>query len=216
MFDPKPDAAGRDPRAVQADRNERRRTSSSPRCCRGTRRSPTSSRWSARCYHTARGGARHRPPDDADRPAVHRRRQHAARRVPSPVTCAGRKTELPPHVVLPEVMGPSGGNMPHGQDARVPRQGVRPVRAQRRPVASRISGCPTCCRPRRSARSGSSGAGRSRQTGGRQRRANSRRPRRALHGRQLPGGLPADDQPAGAGGVRPGQGAAAASATATA
>src|SRR5580765_4555281 len=30
---------------------------------------------------------------------------------------AGRKTELPAHVILPEPMGPTGGNMPHGQDA---------------------------------------------------------------------------------------------------
>src|SRR6185436_14405096 len=29
----------------------------------------------------------------------------------------GRKNELPAHVVLPEPMGPTGGNMPHGQDA---------------------------------------------------------------------------------------------------
>jgi hypothetical protein len=29
----------------------------------------------------------------------------------------GRKTDLPPHVVLPEKMGPTGGNMPHGQEA---------------------------------------------------------------------------------------------------
>src|SRR6266704_6734569 len=29
----------------------------------------------------------------------------------------GRRTELPAHVILPEVMGPTGGNMPHGQDA---------------------------------------------------------------------------------------------------
>ena len=28
----------------------------------------------------------------------------------------GRKTELPAHVLLPEPMGPTGGNMPHGQD----------------------------------------------------------------------------------------------------
>src|SRR5438552_6524061 len=30
---------------------------------------------------------------------------------------AGRKTELPAHVILPEPMGPTGGNLPHGQDA---------------------------------------------------------------------------------------------------
>ncbi|MDX1944286.1 MAG: DUF1501 domain-containing protein [Pirellulaceae bacterium] len=29
----------------------------------------------------------------------------------------GQKTDLPPNVILPEVMGPTGGNLPHGQDA---------------------------------------------------------------------------------------------------
>ncbi len=29
----------------------------------------------------------------------------------------GRRSELPGHVILPESMGPTGGNMPHGQDA---------------------------------------------------------------------------------------------------
>jgi hypothetical protein len=29
----------------------------------------------------------------------------------------GRKTDLPPHVLLPEPMGRTGGNLPHGQDA---------------------------------------------------------------------------------------------------
>ncbi|QDU93787.1 DUF1501 domain-containing protein [Lignipirellula cremea] len=29
----------------------------------------------------------------------------------------GRKTDLPPHVILPEPMGRTGGNLPHGQDA---------------------------------------------------------------------------------------------------
>lgn len=29
----------------------------------------------------------------------------------------GRRNELPAHVILPEVMGPTGGNLPHGQDA---------------------------------------------------------------------------------------------------
>ena len=28
-----------------------------------------------------------------------------------------RRNELPAHVILPELMGPTGGNMPHGQDA---------------------------------------------------------------------------------------------------
>jgi hypothetical protein len=29
----------------------------------------------------------------------------------------GRRSEMPSHVILPEPMGPTGGNMPHGQDA---------------------------------------------------------------------------------------------------
>src|SRR6266853_245585 len=29
----------------------------------------------------------------------------------------GRRNELPAHVILPEPMGPTGGNLPHGQDA---------------------------------------------------------------------------------------------------
>src|SRR5947209_6540070 len=29
----------------------------------------------------------------------------------------GARNELPPNIILPEVMGPTGGNMPHGQDA---------------------------------------------------------------------------------------------------
>lgn len=29
----------------------------------------------------------------------------------------GGRSDLPPHVILPEAMGPTGGNMPHGQDA---------------------------------------------------------------------------------------------------
>lgn len=29
----------------------------------------------------------------------------------------GRRSDLPAHIILPEAMGPTGGNMPHGQDA---------------------------------------------------------------------------------------------------
>jgi hypothetical protein len=29
----------------------------------------------------------------------------------------GRRNELPAHIILPQAMGPTGGNMPHGQDA---------------------------------------------------------------------------------------------------
>jgi hypothetical protein len=29
----------------------------------------------------------------------------------------GPRNEMPPHIILPQAMGPTGGNMPHGQDA---------------------------------------------------------------------------------------------------
>ena len=113
-----------------------------------------------------RGGARHRPSDDADRPAVHRRHQHAARRLRAGVTCKGREDELPAHVVLPEPMGPTGGNMPHGQDAGFlgkaydpfvlnadpskPRfQSARPAAARRRSARSRLERRREAARDRR-------------------------------------------------------------------
>ena len=37
----------------------------------------------------------------------------------------GRKTDLPAHVVLPEKMGRTGGNLPHGQSAGFSRQSIR-------------------------------------------------------------------------------------------
>src|SRR5258705_8858629 len=39
----------------------------------------------------------------------------------------GRRNELPANIILPEVMGPTGGNMPHGQDAGFLGKPVRPV-----------------------------------------------------------------------------------------
>jgi len=38
----------------------------------------------------------------------------------------GRRNELPAHVVLPEPMGPTGGNLPHGQDAGFLGKGLDP------------------------------------------------------------------------------------------
>ena len=51
-WDMKPNAPVRDPRAVQADQDQRRRASRSARSSRAWRSTPTSSRWSGRCYHT--------------------------------------------------------------------------------------------------------------------------------------------------------------------
>ena len=49
----------------------------------------------------------------------------------------GSRNELPAHVILPEAMGPTGGNMPHGQDAGFLGKALRPVRPQRRPVQAK-------------------------------------------------------------------------------
>ena len=91
LLDMKPDAPARDPRAVQADPHRRAMPSRSPRSSRCTRSSPTSSRSCAVVLSHRRGRARHRPPDDADRPAVHRRHQHAARRLRAGVSAGAAR-----------------------------------------------------------------------------------------------------------------------------
>ena len=60
---------------------------------------------------------RHRPPDDADRPAVHRRHRAPARRLRRWATSRAAAATLPPHVLLPRPIGRTGGNLPHGQTA---------------------------------------------------------------------------------------------------
>ena len=152
---------GRDSRAVQAD-FDRAATFRSPRSCRGTPRSPTSSRSCGRAITPRRrcttpASRCCRPAGSS--PAASTRRTSAAR---WPI-CAGRKTDLPPHVILPEADGADRRQHAARSGRRIPRQGVRPVRAERRSEPSRISRCPTCCRRRRSARSGSSAAGELRQ-----------------------------------------------------
>ncbi len=160
------------------------------------------------CYHTAAAvhDTGHQMMQTG--PAVHRRRQHAARRLRAAATCAGRKTDLPAHVILPEPMGRTGGNLPHGQDAGFLGKAHDPFVADGRSVASRTSRCPTCCRPRE--------IGEARLERRRKLRDDRRRDGEELRGQrgrpaagqQLRGGLPADDQHAGPRGVRPDEGAA--------
>lgn len=68
------------------------------------------------CYHT--GAAVH----DTGHQMMQTGRLFAGGVISPHAGCAleflrGRKTDLPAHVILPEPMGPTGGNMPHGQDA---------------------------------------------------------------------------------------------------
>ena len=68
------------------------------------------------CYHTA--AAVH----DTGHQMLQTGRLFTGGLVTPHVGCAlaflrGRKTDLPPHVVLPEKMGNTGGGLPHGQDA---------------------------------------------------------------------------------------------------
>jgi hypothetical protein len=105
---------------------------------------------------------------------------------------SGRKTDLPPHVILPEPMGPTGGNMPHGQDAGFPRQGVDPFVLMADPsqpdfkvpdlLPPREIGEARLERRRRCARSSTAGAASSTASG-------------QADGQQLRGGLSHDDQP---------------------
>ena len=118
--------------------------------------------------------------------------------------------------MLPEPMGPTGGNMPHGQDAGFLGKAYDPFVAEGRSLASPTSRCPTCCRPQE--------IGEARLDRRRKLREivddavqelRGQRQRPAAR-QQLPGGLPPDDQPAGPRGVRPLQRADGKSASATA
>jgi Protein of unknown function (DUF1501) len=68
----------------------------------------------------------------------------------------GRRTDLPPFVVLPQLMGRGGGNLPNGQAGGFLGKAHDPWPTLRR----RISKCRTCSRRTRSARRGSTAAGR--------------------------------------------------------
>ncbi len=50
----------------------------------------------------------------------------------------GRKTDLPPFVVLPELMGRGGGNLPNGQAGGFLGKAQDPFAPQRRPVETRL------------------------------------------------------------------------------
>ena len=56
----------------------------------------------------------------------------------------GRKTDLPAHAILPEPMGSTGGNLPHGQDAGFLGKAYDPL-CSMRILRRKISKCLTCC-----------------------------------------------------------------------
>ena len=138
-------------------------------------------------------GSRYRPSDDANRPALHRRDQYASCRLRSQFL-AGRRNDLPAHVILPEPMGPTGGNLPHGQDAGFLGKAYDPFVLNADPSQEEFSRCPTCCRP---AEIGEARLQRRQalRAGGRRDRERLRsQPERAIDGRQLRLGLPLDDE----------------------
>ena len=114
---PEAGRAARDSRAVQADQHQRGRHRRSREIFPRIAKLADKFSLVRSVYHTRRGGARHRPSDDADRPALHRRHQHAARRLRARLSQGPHAPSCPRIVILPEPMGPTGGNMPHGQDA---------------------------------------------------------------------------------------------------
>ena len=58
----------------------------------------------------------------------------------------GGRGELPAHVLLPKPIGRTGGNLPHGQIGRLPRQAARPASSSTPTRRPRTSRCRTCCR----------------------------------------------------------------------
>src|SRR5258708_32347238 len=55
----------------------------------------------------------------------------------------GRKTDLPAHVVLPEKMGPTGGDLPHAPAGRLLRAQAEPFALERRTARQAVVG-PAC------------------------------------------------------------------------
>ena len=70
----------------------------------------------------------------------------------------GPKGDVPPHVLLPRPIGNTGGNLPHGQIAGLPRQDLRSVRPERRSVGAGFQGAAICCRRTTCRRSASTAA----------------------------------------------------------
>ena len=151
-----------------------------------------------------RGRARRGLADDADRPAVYRRGQHAAHRVGGQLS---RRAQDRPAAVrrAARADGPRRRQPAQRPGRRLSGQGARPVRAQRRPVAARL--------PRARPAAAQGDRQRPARPPPQDPRARRRRGRelrglrkRRAPGRQLPVGVPADDQRPGTRGLRPGAG----------
>ena len=145
--------------------------------------------------------ARHGAPDDANRPAVHRRHQHTARRL---------RAELParPPQRFAGARGAARADGSHGRQSaarpgcRLPGQGLRPLRVDGRSVEAKFQGS----RPAAAAGDRRSAARAAAQIAVDRRRFAQRvrgQRQRQAAGQQLRGGLPPDDQPPGPRGVRP-------------
>ena len=151
-----------------------------------------------------RGGARCGLADDADRPAVHRRRQHAAHRVGGQLS---RRAEDRPAAVrrAARADGPRRRQLAQRAGRRLSGQGTRPVLAQRRPVPAWLPRArpPAAQGDRQRPPRPPAQDPRARRRRGRHLRGF--RERRASRWK-LPVGIPADDKHAGARGVRPGPG----------
>ncbi len=135
---PEAERPGRGPRAVRPDQDERRRHADQRDLPADGEARGQVLAGPQRVPHRDRG-PRHRPPDDADRPAVHRRRRTPARRLRArlPEGRARRTAGARP---------PAAADRPHRRqpaarpDRRLPRQAARPVRPERRPERARLQG----------------------------------------------------------------------------
>ena len=144
-WDMKPDAPCGNPRAVQADHDQRARHTDQRDLPAHGASTPTSSRCVRSVHYTRRRRARRRASGDADRPAVPGR--HRIPRTSGRILgyLKGPKGDIPPHVLLPRPIGNTGGNMPHGQTRGFwASSTTRSCSAPTRRIPP--SRCPTCCR----------------------------------------------------------------------
>ena len=149
---------------------------------------------------------RHRPPDDADRPSLHRGHRRATRRLRAgiPQGPAQRATRARHS---PGANGPDRRQHAARPGCGLSGQGLRPVRAQLRPVEGRLqSARPPATQGNR--RGSARPPARAAASGGRYREEVRVERIREVDGRELRRRLPPDDQREGARGLRPHEGAA--------
>ena len=116
------------------------------RSSRAWRSTRTSSRWSASVYHTGAGGPRHRPPDDADGPAVPGGHRAPARRLRAGQAEGAEGRHPAARAAAPADRATPAATCRTARSAGFLGKTFDPFVLNADPVGPRTSRSPTCCR----------------------------------------------------------------------